>query len=693
MISKKNSLSLTILFTLAVPVYGDNACSDHSVKPEEMIITGVQMDSPLSLETDPKAPRQPLPAQDGADYLKTIPGFSVIRKGGTGGDPVLRGMSGSRLSLLQNGDLVLGGCSSHMDPPTAYIFPETYDRIRLIKGPQTVLYGPGNAAGVVLFERDQLRLAEPGWKFHGSLLGGSFGRSDSVLDLSGGTRDFYLRGLASHSQQDNYHDGDGTDIHSEYDRWNTSLSLGWTPSDQVTLELAGSRSGAEAAYADRGMDGAVFDRDNLNAKLILQDLSPVVKKVEARAYYNDVHHVMDNYTLREPAPMDMGMDMDMDMTMLMASSSGRRTEGASILVTLAPSHTTEWVLGLDTQANEHNNRMTSNQEMMPYQHMPPKPDGDFRQVGVFGEWTQHLAEQKRLITGLRLDHWQAKDLLKSRSIAGMEMPNPTVGEKRTDTLTSGFIRYEQDMQPITFYAGLGRNQRFPDYWEMINQESAHSISAFNVEPETTTQLDVGALYSRDGLKGSISLFYNQIDDYLLIHSGFTKPMGDGSRTTKVTRNIDAATWGLEADINYTFADHWQVEASVASVRGNNDTDNTHLAQLSPLEFRAGLNYNRPAWTAGIFWRAVAEQTRVDIGKGGIAGQDIGPNDSFNVLSLNLGWRAHKNLLLTGGVDNLLDETYAEHISKSGAMIAGYEQIGRINEPGRTLWLKMQLSFD
>ena len=46
---------------------------------------------PLVTVTDPKAPRQPLPAHDGADYLKTIPGFSVIRKGGTDGDPVLRG--------------------------------------------------------------------------------------------------------------------------------------------------------------------------------------------------------------------------------------------------------------------------------------------------------------------------------------------------------------------------------------------------------------------------------------------------------------------------------------------------------------------------------------------------------------------------------------------------------------------------
>ena len=49
---------------------------------DEIVVTASRMHAPLTVITDPKAPRQPLPAHDGADYLKTIPGFSVIRKGG-----------------------------------------------------------------------------------------------------------------------------------------------------------------------------------------------------------------------------------------------------------------------------------------------------------------------------------------------------------------------------------------------------------------------------------------------------------------------------------------------------------------------------------------------------------------------------------------------------------------------------------
>ena len=128
----------------------------------EVVVTGGATTRRSGSSTDPRKPRQPLPAHDGADYLKTIPGFSVIRKGGTDGDPVLRGMAGSRLGILLDGEHILGGCGRRMDPPTAYVFPESFDRITVIKGPQSVLNGPGNSAGVVLFEREPRRYAEPG---------------------------------------------------------------------------------------------------------------------------------------------------------------------------------------------------------------------------------------------------------------------------------------------------------------------------------------------------------------------------------------------------------------------------------------------------------------------------------------------------------------------------------------------------
>ena len=87
---------------------------------DPVVITAVAPDSPLTFITNPKTPRQ-LPASDGTDYLKTIPGFSAIRNGGTNGDPVLRGMFGSRLNILTNGSSMPGACPGRMDAQLLYL--------------------------------------------------------------------------------------------------------------------------------------------------------------------------------------------------------------------------------------------------------------------------------------------------------------------------------------------------------------------------------------------------------------------------------------------------------------------------------------------------------------------------------------------------------------------------------------------
>ena len=89
------------------------------VRLDPVVTTTTPADSPLRVTADPKAPAQPAPAHDGADVLKNIPGFALIRKGGTDGDPVLRGLAGSRLGIQVDGECIYGGCGNRMDPPTA----------------------------------------------------------------------------------------------------------------------------------------------------------------------------------------------------------------------------------------------------------------------------------------------------------------------------------------------------------------------------------------------------------------------------------------------------------------------------------------------------------------------------------------------------------------------------------------------
>ncbi|BDK07865.1 hypothetical protein FJMB80181_44580 (plasmid) [Enterobacter hormaechei] len=115
---------MTMMITLPAFAQAEDGHEGHQNSvatlddPSVMVVTAPAI-SPLTIVTSPKTPRQPVPASDGSDYLKTIPGFSQIRNGGTNGDPVFRGMFGSRLRLLTNGSEMLGACPARMDAPSS----------------------------------------------------------------------------------------------------------------------------------------------------------------------------------------------------------------------------------------------------------------------------------------------------------------------------------------------------------------------------------------------------------------------------------------------------------------------------------------------------------------------------------------------------------------------------------------------
>lgn len=681
-------LSLT-LFSFAPQAQEERTPSnpEQSTALEPVVVTAPSMNAPLEVHFDPKAPQQPLPANDGAALLKSVPGMSIIRKGGSGGDPMFRGMAASRLNILLDGEQILGGCGGRMDPPTAYIFPDTYDRVSLLKGPQSVVFGPASA-GTVLFERKRERFSEPGWRLNMATTIASFDRIDGIIDLKGGNPTVYGEAIHTYARSGDYRDGNGEAVHSRYGRWSTTAIVGLTPDENTRLELSLIRSDAKAAYADRSMDGSRFRRENQAFKFEKGRISGWLDKIEVHVWRNYIDHVMDNYHLRKGA------------TSPMASNPDRETVGGRLAFTLLPSENTVLVLGGDLQANEHRGRSGSpSGTPNDYHDKPRTTDARFRNIGLFSELTWQIGSSDRLIGGLRMDRWQGRDERRTINIGMAAVNNPGAKDTRRETLTGGFIRHEHDFKDATFYAGLGHTERAPDFWEIVNKEdvgyNATSISAFrSVAPEKTTQLDVGATFRSGAWQGFASAFYGKVADYILIESQYAKPAMTGIRSATVARNVDATLWGGEAGITWRFASDWKASASIASVHGKNDSDNKTLGQIPPLEGKLSLDWQRGSWSVGSLLRLVAAKNRYALNQGNIVGQDLGESGGFGVFSINGGYRWNKTTQLTFGIDNLFDKAYAEFISRSGeaGMIQGYDQSTRVNEPGRTWWMRARIDL-
>ncbi len=661
----------------------DHASHENELSPT--VITAIAPSSPLTIVTNPKDPRQPVPASDGGDYLKTIPGFALVRNGGTNGDPVLRGMFGSRLNILTNGSMMLGACPGRMDAPTSYISPETYDKLTVIKGPQTVLWGPGASAGTVLFDREPENFGELGTRVNASILAGSHGRFDKVVDAAAGGPLGYVRVIGNTAHSDDYRDGNNDIVASRYDKWNGDVALGWTPDADTLIELTAGKGDGEARYAGRGMDGSQFLRESLGLRFEKSNITDVLEKLEAQVYYNYADHVMDNYTLRTPSGTGM-------MAGPMASNVDRRTLGARLKATWRWADV-QLITGLDAQTNEH--RQRSSMGIDTYKDLPYSKDADFHNYGVFSEMTWYAAERDRLITGARVDRASAKDYRQTIGSGMTSRPNPTADDSRADTLPSGFVRYEHDLadSPTTLYAGLGHAQRFPDYWELFSPKSgpAGSVNAFDsIKPEKTTQFDFGVNYKSADLEAWASGYIGVVRDYIL----FDYTPGMMGMSTSRAENIDARIMGGELGAAYNLTDNWKADATLAYAWGKNSSDGSALPQMPPLDARFGLTYSEAKWSAGALWRVVAAQHRIDANKGNVVGKDYAQSSGFGVFSLNGAYRINQHWKVSSGVDNLFGKAYAEHLNLAGNAGFGYpaNDPQALNEPGRTLWTKVDMSF-
>ncbi|MPM90894.1 hypothetical protein SDC9_138017 [bioreactor metagenome] len=167
---------------------------------------------------------------------------------------------------------------------------------------------------------------------------------------------------------------------------------------------------------------------------------------------------------------------------------------------------------------------------------------------------------------------------------------------------------------------------------------------------------------------------------------------DYSGTSSAVRNVNARTAGLELGGSYRLGSALTAQGTLAYSWAENRTDGRALPQTPPLEVKLGLDYAQGPWNAGALWRVVAAQNRYALKEGNVVGKDFGPSAGFGVVSLNAGYRVHQSLKLTAGVDNLFDKAYSEHLNLAGNAGFGYPGGTRIGEPGRTFWVRADLTF-
>ncbi len=633
------------------------------------------------------------PEGDGAEVLREIPGFALIRQGGIGSDPVFRGLGGSRLNVLIDGVPYAGACNHAMDPPTAYVNPGEFSELIILRGPQSVK-NAGSISGAVDFKRSPVVFDEPGSQIFATGVVGSFGLHEFSSDVAFGNANGYLRLSGGKDKSNDYLDGDRNPVFSRYNRWNGRAALGWTPSPDTLLEASGEMSNGQMANATIHMDAVSLDRTAFDVRLERHSLDSWLEGFELRFDYITVDHAMDDFTLRGlEGPESFAPQPFVPLENLIMNQQWDDYSGHATLF-FEPGEDLEIETGIDVRSTEYLARAAFgsrfyqfNADTGTYDLFSENPVDiaaeeqnpilHFINAGIYAEAHYALSEGENLISGLRFDRLRTETGTMHAAGETTSIILEGSNQVRNQNLWAAFLRYEKRFQSVPLLAaiGIGHAQRPHDYWEV------YSYDAFALDAERNTELDVSLYYGGENWTASVSAFISQIDDFIITYNGIQ------------AFNVQARRAGAEALVSYRILPSLSANAEMAFVYAENKTFGTPLAQTPPLEGALSLLYEREYFSLGFEARMVAAQDRIHLDYGNRLGVDTGTTPGFVTLSADTSISPWPFLDIGLGIDNILDKTYHEHLTRRAAPVPGFTSRDKINEPGRRFWIRISVDLD
>ncbi len=280
---------LAVSFTFAASLSAQAVQRDTVAQPE-LVVTAERTATPLSksIATTTVLKGDDLRAQGiyfVEDALKQVPGAMPVPTGSFGGisSLFLRGGESDYTKVLIDGIAV-------NQPGGAFNFGtlsiDNVDRIEIVRGPVSVLYGSDAVSGVIqIFTRRGV----PGITANASTQAGTFGTWTGTIGATGGQGPVSFSGSLSRYKTDGIYD-----FNSSYKAWVGSGAVTWRPDSKSDVTFSGRRDD-NTLHFPTDFTGAVVDsnqQSSLAATTLGLDLGRRLNnRIEVRAHLDSRREV------------------------------------------------------------------------------------------------------------------------------------------------------------------------------------------------------------------------------------------------------------------------------------------------------------------------------------------------------------------------------------------------------------------
>ena len=684
----KLTLLLVSTSVLALPVHADE---QPVTELETVVVT-------TPLQEKPSATTVPVDVLTGdelrlkvgdtiGDTLKNEPGVTNQSFGPGVGTPVIRGQSGPRVRVLSNG--VGGNDVSQLSPDHASsVEPILADRIEVLRGPATLLYGSGAIGGVVNVLDNRIPTQLPD-----RLMGGAVEQrfnsvddeSTTMLKIEGGKDHFAYHFDGFNRVSDNLDIGGQAIDQQAALATNPTLSVPLQNSYGVipnTYTHAVSGTAGMSVVGDAGFAGVSINNlennygvppdgsGGPNVRIDLHQTRYDFKSELNRPFpYVETLRMRLGYTDYQHTELDGGLPG--------TAFSNQSYEGRLELVhqRLGPF---KGSVGFQS----------INSDFAAFDFTGAKtivPNSQIDSYGVFAVESFDYGPVS----------YQLGARVEQSSIAPQGLS--TLNYTPISASASGLwkINGSNDLS-----LGLTRSQRAPQVQELLSHgfhDATHSyeLGDASLDMETSYNLDLGYKFKADWVKAEVNLFHNWVNNYIYQQrtgqfvyqdpsSGNALPCGTHSDCSPVvqTSQADATFKGYEAKLMFNLMENHYglLDLTLFSdyTRGE-FVSGGDVPRMPPLRYGFELDYTKAEWSGNLrLTRAQAQNN---------PGADDTPTPGYVLLNIGTEYQVkdfHEiSLLLFAKGNNLLNE----NIRNSTSYLRNWAP-----EPGRGAQIGVRLSY-
>jgi len=619
-----------------------------------------------------------------SDVVANEAGISIARDGIWATSVNIRGLSKQSIVTLVDGNRI--ETATNIAAGLSMIDVSDIERVEVIKGASSSLYGSGAMGGVVNIitktgsYSNNLRIKGSLLTGYNSINNGAMGN----VNLFASTEDFYARLSGTLRSAENTETPEGTLENSQFHDNNISAALGFKPFANHEIEFnyqrfeatdVGIPGGAPfpaAAIAKYTTEG----RQMYSLQYSIKNISPAFVNLSAKYFYQELNR---------------DVELHPNAAVTVKPGADHKINGAQIQSDLSFGNH-YLVAGVDYWNRRYEGwRETFIAPSNTIKGDFPNPKSDYRSIGIFAQDDIDLIPNKLNLTiGGRFDQINVKNdeaLNPSYLIVnGVRNDNPP-HDPNASFAANDVDNYSWSGNVGLLYAlynnldlslNVGRSFRAPaleERFQYINLGGDIYFGNPELDPEDGLFFDVGfRLWNPDfSIRGNVFLnsFNNLIVDQEMIADSLFMKQNVG----------EARLYGFDLTFDYNFYGSIVLYGNAAYVRGEDTGNDQDLGEIPPFNGKLGLKF------------PVANYLRADLSATFASDQDKVAQGELTTTGY-----AYFDLYLSSipfdfnfarmqffaGVENITDRLYRNHLATNRGLIK--------SEPGRNFFVKLKLLF-